>query len=72
MAPEMVRPKAGCKSTKPAKKARKATKKPAGKPKADRTNMKADVIATMKRTKRATLPEIMNAHGAGLRQYPGQ
>jgi hypothetical protein len=35
----------------------------AGKPKADRTNRKAEVIAMMKRTKGATLPEIMKATG---------
>lgn len=34
---------------------------PAGKPKADRTNKKAEVIALMKRAKGATLPEIMKA-----------
>jgi hypothetical protein len=35
----------------------------AGKPKADRTNGKAEVIAMMKRAKGATLPEIMKATG---------
>ena len=50
------------KKAKPAKKAPRA-KKPAGKPKADRTNKKAEVIATMKRAKGATLPEIMEATG---------
>jgi len=36
-------------------------KKPASKPKADRTNKKAEVIAMMKRAKGATLAEIMKA-----------
>ena len=48
----------------PAKNAKRATKagrakKVAGKPKADRTNKKAEVIALMKRAKGATLAEIM-------------
>jgi hypothetical protein len=42
------------------KKAGKA-KKAASKPAAERSNKKADVIAMMKRTKGATLPEIMAA-----------
>jgi hypothetical protein len=49
----------------PAKKATVAkksrAKKPASKPKADRSNKKAEVIALMKRTKGATLAEIMAA-----------
>ena len=36
-------------------------KKPAAKPKADRTNKQAEVIEMMKRAKGATLPEIMKA-----------
>ena len=47
---------------KPAKKAGRA-KKAAGKPKADRANKKAEVIAMMMRAKGATLPEIMKATG---------
>ena len=46
------------KKTKPAKKASQA-KKAAGKPAAERTNKKAEVIALMKRAKGATLAEIM-------------
>jgi len=46
------------KKTKPAKKAG-AAKRPAGKPKSDRSNKKAEVIALMKRAKGATLAEIM-------------
>jgi Protein of unknown function (DUF3489) len=45
-----------------AKKA-KAAKKAAGKPKADRANKKAEVIALMKRAKGATLSEIIAATG---------
>ena len=48
------------KKTKPAKKAG-AAKRVAGKPKADRANKKAEVIALMKRAKGATLAEIMAA-----------
>jgi len=64
-APEAVQPKAGrkpTKKTKPAKKAGRA-KKAAAKPKADRANKKAEVVAMMKRAKGATLPEIMKATG---------
>ena len=50
------------KKTKTAKKVGLA-KKPAGKPKADRTNKKAEVIAMMKRATGATLPEIMKPTG---------
>jgi hypothetical protein len=50
------------KKTKPAKKAARA-KKAASKPRADRTNKKAEVIAIMKRAKGATLAEIMKATG---------
>ena len=42
----------------------KATPEPAdAKPKADRTNKKAEVIALMKRANGASLPEIMKATG---------
>ena len=61
--PEAGKPKGG---RKPAKKAvKKATpaKKAASKPKADRTNKKAEVIAMMERAKGATLDEIMKATG---------
>lgn len=47
---------------KQAKKA-KATKKPAGKPKTEGANKKAEVIALMKRAKGATLADIMEATG---------
>jgi Protein of unknown function (DUF3489) len=47
---------------KPTKKA-KVTKKSAAKPKAERANKKAEVIALMKRAKGATLAEIMTATG---------
>jgi hypothetical protein len=40
-----------------------AKPKGAGKPQADRTNKKAEVIEMMKRAKGATLPEIMKATG---------
>ena len=60
-APEVPQPKpkrTPAKKAKPAKKAGRA-KKPASKPKADRANKKAEVIALMKRAKGATLAEIM-------------
>jgi hypothetical protein len=47
---------------KPAKKADRS-KKAASKPKAARANKKADVIALMKRSKGATLAEIMGSTG---------
>jgi hypothetical protein len=50
------------KKTKPATKSSRS-KKPAAKPKADRANKKAEVIAMMKRAKGATLAEIMKATG---------
>jgi hypothetical protein len=62
-APEVPQPKtkrATAKKAKPAKKAAQA-KKAAGKPKGDRANKKAEVIAMMKRAKGATLAEIMVA-----------
>jgi hypothetical protein len=54
--------KPSVKKAKPAKTSRRA-KKPANKPKADRANKKAEVIALMKRAKGATLAEIMAATG---------
>jgi hypothetical protein len=48
------------KNAKPAKKASRP-KKAASKPKGDRANKKAEVIALMKRAKGATLAEIMKA-----------
>jgi hypothetical protein len=62
-APEVSQPKMKRKPTKKAKPAKKAAraKNPASKPKADRANKKADVIALMKRAKGATLAEIMAA-----------
>ena len=62
-APEVPQPKTKrtpAKKAKPAKKAGRA-EKPASKPKADRANKKAEVIAMMKRAKGATLAEIMAA-----------
>ncbi len=61
--PEAAQPKRDRKAKKAnaAKKAGRAKK--AGKPKADRTNKKAEVIALMKRAKGATLPEIVKATG---------
>src|SRR3984893_7175781 len=50
------------KKAKPGKKAGRA-KKPAAKPKVDRTNKKAEVIARMKRAKGATLVEIIKGTG---------
>jgi Protein of unknown function (DUF3489) len=51
-------PKTMHKRAKSPKKAARATKPP-GKPKADRANKKAEVIALMKRAKGTTLDEIM-------------
>jgi len=51
----------GAKKTKAVKTASRSKK--AGKPKADRANKKAEVIAMMKRAKGATLAEIMAATG---------
>ena len=64
-APEAVQPKAGRKPAKTAKPAKKGGrgKKPAAKPKVDRTNKKAEVIEMMKRAKSATLAEIMKTTG---------
>ena len=62
-APDVLQPKtkrSPAKKAKPAKRAGGA-KKPASKPKADRANKKAEVVALMKRAKGATLAEIMAA-----------
>ena len=57
--PAAVKPKRKPgKKAKPANKAGRA-KKPAAKPKADRANKKAEVIAMMKRAKGATLAEMV-------------
>jgi len=58
-------PKRARKAAKKSKAATKAArgKKAASKPKADRTNKKAEVMAMMKRAKGATLAEIMKATG---------
>jgi hypothetical protein len=64
-APDTAKPKGARKAGKkamPGKKAGRA-KKTAAKPKADRTNKKAEVIAMMRRAKGATLPEIVKATG---------
>ena len=60
-APDAAKPKRAHKPAKKAKRAKKGgqSKKAAAKPKADRTNKKAEVIAMMKRAKGATLPEII-------------
>jgi hypothetical protein len=62
---EMAKPKGARKAGKKAKPAKKPAraKKAVAKPKADRTNKKAEVIGMMKRAKGATLPEIMKATG---------
>ena len=64
-APEAAQSKVGRKRAKRAKAAKKAgrAKKPAAKPKADRANKKAEVIAMMKHAKGATLGEIVKATG---------
>jgi len=61
--PEVSRPKTKRKAANKTKLAKKAgqVKKPASKPKTDRANKKAEVIAMMKRAKGATLAEIMAA-----------
>ena len=63
--PDTAKPEGARKAGKRAKPAKKAgrEKKAAAKPKADRTNKKAEVIAMMKRAKGATLPEMMKATG---------
>ena len=60
-APAQAKRERKAKKAKAAKKAR--GKKPAAKPKADRANKKAEVVAMMKRAKGATLAEIMKATG---------
>jgi hypothetical protein len=55
-APEVSQSKT--KRAQPTRKGARA-KKPGGKPKADRTNKKTEVIAMLKRDKGATLAEIM-------------
>ena len=57
-APEVPQPKTK-RTTKKAKPAKKGDKKPVSKPRAERANKKAEVIAMMKRAKGATLAEIM-------------
>jgi hypothetical protein len=61
-APQVKGKRTAAKKAKSAKKGGRA-KKPATKPKADRANKKAEVIAMMKRAKGATLTEIMEATG---------
>jgi len=63
--PELGTPQAKGKrrTAKKAKPSKKAGKKLAKKPKMDRANKKAEVIAMMKRAKGATLAEIMKATG---------
>ena len=62
--PETETPKARRKAAKKPKPAKKpAAAKKAAKPKSDRANKKAEVIALMKRSKGATLAEIMKATG---------
>ncbi len=64
-AAELPQPKRARKTAKKAKAAKKASlaKKSASKPKADRSNKKAEAIALMKRAKGATLSEIMTTTG---------
>jgi hypothetical protein len=64
-APATAKPKGARKASKKAKPAKKAgrAKKASSKPKVDRANKKAEVIAMMKRAKGATLPEIVKATG---------
>lgn len=64
-APALAQPKGECKHAKKAMAVKKPTrmKKATAKPKADRTNKKAEVIAMMKRAKGATLAELMKATG---------
>jgi len=59
------------KKAKPAKKADR-TKKAGGKPKVARASKKAEVITLMKRAKGDEGHRLAAAHGARLRQYPGQ
>ena len=61
--PEAVKAKGKPKATKKTKLAKKAKPAKEAAPKADRTNKKAEVIALMKRTKGATVAEIMKFTG---------
>jgi hypothetical protein len=61
-APQAKGRRTAAKNVKPAKRARQP-KKAAGKPQADRSNKKAEVIALMKRARGATLAEIVAATG---------
>jgi len=61
--PEPTKPKRKPKATKKTKRAKSPAKKSAGKPRIERANKKAEVIALMKRAKGATLAEIMDATG---------
>jgi hypothetical protein len=61
-APKPKAKHAPAKKAKPAKNKARA-KNAAGKPKADRANKKAEVLALMKRAKGATLAEIITATG---------
>jgi hypothetical protein len=71
--PDTAKPKGTRKPTKKAKPAKKAAraKKAAAKPKTERSNKKAEVIAMMKRAKGATLPEIMKATDWQPHTVPG-
>jgi Protein of unknown function (DUF3489) len=62
-APEAESPRGQRKPTKKAKATKKSGAPKKSKPKGDRSNKKADVIALMKRAKGATLAEIMKATG---------
>ena len=59
--PEPDKPTGRPKATMKAKATKKAAKRATGKPKADRTNKKGELIALMKRAKGATLAEITAA-----------
>ena len=60
---EAVQTKVAPKRARKAKPAKKLARAKAAKPKADRTNKKAEVIGMMKRAKGVTLAEIMNETG---------
>jgi hypothetical protein len=71
--PQSAKPKGARNATNKAEPAKKVTraKKAAGKPKADRTNKKAEVVALMKRTKGdvgrdSGSHRLAAAHSAGL------
>ena len=63
LAPEAEPAKGRRKPAKKAKATKKSAKKTASKPKTERANKKAEVIALMKRAKGATLAEIMKSTG---------